>query len=82
MKAKRRLEKAAPILAAPRVVIMGRARVSVEEHRGISELSPEEIRVRLSEGCLLICGAGLSVDHMSESSLAVSGVIGSVVFAE
>ncbi len=61
---------------------MGRAKVSVEEHRGISEFSPEMVRVRLSDGCLLISGAGLSVERMSESSLAVSGCIGAVAFDE
>ena len=82
MKAKRRIESAAPVLASPRVSIMGRARVTVEAHRGINEFSPGEVRVRLSDGCLIIAGAGLSVDCMSESSLAVSGSIASVAFVE
>lgn len=82
MKAKRTIEKSAPIFAAPFVGIMGRTRVSIESHSGISEFSPEEIKVRLSDGCLLIRGAVLSVDYMSETSLAVSGSISSVEFVE
>ena len=82
MKLKRNAEKAAPVIAAPLVSIMGRARVSVESHRGIGEFSPEEVRVRLSDGCLLIRGESLCIERMSETSLAVSGSIGSIAFAE
>ena len=82
MKAKRTIEKTAPILAAPFVGITGRTRVAIESHSGISEFTPQEIRVRLSDGCLVIRGADLSVDYMSENSLAVSGSISSVAFAE
>ena len=82
MKVKRKIDRAAPVMAEPRVSVMGRARVSVETHRGISEFTPETVRVRLDDGFLLIRGAGLSVDSMSESSLAVSGSICSVSFEE
>ena len=59
----------------PLVEIAGGNRVLVEYHEGVTAYSPEQIRVKVSDGEVEITGEGLQIAVMCREKLVISGVI-------
>lgn len=62
----------------PIVEISGERRVLIENHLGIMGYSTERILVKVQFGCIVICGYGLELLHMSKEQLVIRGKIDGV----
>jgi len=59
----------------PKVTMMGRLEVVIENHRGIVELHPTVVRVRTAVGVLTINGSSLVLGELSAGRVLIRGVI-------
>ena len=62
----------------PIVEIAGDKRVLIENHSGVTEYSPQRISVRVSFGCICICGDNMELSCMSGQQLVIGGRIDNV----
>lgn len=60
------------------VEIAGYRRVLIENHRGVTQYSPQQISVHVKYGQVCICGTGLTLSQMTCSRLVICGSIDSV----
>jgi len=67
-----------PVPGQPLIEIAGEGRVLIENHSGVKEYLPEKIRVTTKYGCVVVCGCGLKLTHMSREQLVITGRIHSV----
>ena len=65
----------------PLVELFGDKRVLVENHKGVSVYSVNEIQVKVSYGCLCIYGSDLELTQMTKQQLVVTGVITGVAIS-
>ena len=85
-KARQLLEKAAQALdlpadlaaGVPRVELIGRHELRMENHRGILAYGTEEIHISGGELILIVRGEGLQLRAMNVGELRVTGLISSV----
>ena len=64
-----------------RVVLQGRERLLIEQHRGIVDYTDSRLTVRLSEGYLKINGECLSIREYTKQDLSVHGKINGLEFS-
>lgn len=62
------------------VEVCGCERIMLENHKGVIEYSNERICVKVSYGCVKICGHKLTLAQMSADQLVVMGQIYSISF--
>ncbi|MGI6036726.1 MAG: sporulation protein YqfC [Limnochordia bacterium] len=67
-------------LDLPRTTIMGDLQLAVENHKGIVEYSPEEIRIAFHEGQMVICGEGLTLTTLYREEIIIDGRINAIYF--
>lgn len=67
-----------PLPGVPVVELAGENRVLIEGHRGVTQYSREQVCVKVSYGCICICGGCLELTRMSREQLIVSGRIDAV----
>lgn len=58
--------------------INGDKRVLIENHRGVYQYTRERIGIRVLFGCIQVCGAELTLTHMTREKLIITGTIDSV----
>ena len=66
------------LLDLPCMRLEGFGRLMVENHMGISVLTPTLIRFRTKEGVVTLAGSDLKLDGIGANGLAVSGEIESI----
>ena len=66
----------------PRITVLGRDRMLVENVAGIRRCTPEEIRLLTGCGTLTIGGEGLLVKELGESRALVTGKMGRWAYGE
>lgn len=66
----------------PRVALVGRKQVLIEQHHGLLAYQPEEVLLRTGVGMLRIGGQELELHTYSATEAEVTGCIASVAFAE
>ena len=59
----------------PLIEICGACRVLIEHHRGIAQYGNTEIRVKVKNGSVLVCGNQLTVLLMTKEKLVIGGEI-------
>ena len=59
----------------PVAELWGDGRVLIENHRGITQYSREEIQVKVSYGELTICGSSMELTMMTGEQLLITGKI-------
>lgn len=62
----------------PLLEIAGDCRVLIEQHKGVTQYSKEQICIKVSYGLICICGCGLELIRMSQEQLAITGQINCV----
>ena len=62
----------------PLVEIVGRSRILIENHQGISTYSPDEIQVLVPKGSVLIKGSDLHLLQMCKAQLVICGDVAGV----
>lgn len=55
------------------VELAGDKRVLVENHRGVTQYSPEKIGIRVPYGTVCISGCALSLQQMTKERLVIAG---------
>ena len=66
-------ENVLPVL--PIVELAGQRRLLIENHQGVLSYAPNEIKIKVSYGCVIITGATLQLMEMSRVKLAICGRI-------
>ena len=69
-----------PVPGLPLVEVMGRGRVLIENHLSVLCYNREEIRVKTKQGCICVCGDGMTLAQMTKHRLIILGKICSVSF--
>jgi len=62
----------------PLVEIAGCGRVLVENHLGVTEYGPNQIRVRVKYGDVCVCGNRLELSRMTKGQLIIRGRVESI----
>lgn len=83
MRAKQSWQKIARVLEVPqdlvmdlpRITMLGNQQILLENHRGIVEYTPTDIRINLSNGTLLIKGANMSLGNLQQDQLLIEGIV-------
>jgi sporulation protein YqfC len=69
------------IIGLPKVTVIGYLQVTVENHRGIIEFTPERVRVAAGEGAVEIRGQGLTLRSILADEIILDGRIETVTFS-
>ncbi len=67
-------------LDLPRILLVGRLQLVVENHRGLIDYTPERITVGVPRGQLAVWGRDLVIGSISPEELSVTGQIDGVRF--
>ena len=62
----------------PIAEIAGDSRVLVENHQGVKAYCGENVLIKVSYGCIRVCGDSLELMKMSKNQLVIQGKIDSV----
>lgn len=68
------------MLDLPKVTMVGKMEVHIENHKGIIEYSREIIRINTGEGILKITGKTMNIKNIMTEELTIAGEIISVEF--
>lgn len=61
------------ILDIPKIIILGKEEVTIENHKGILVFESNEIKVNTSFGPLTIKGENLEILYIATSTITISG---------
>ncbi|MEN6460320.1 MAG: sporulation protein YqfC [Syntrophomonas sp.] len=70
------------VLDLPKVTLLGRNELYLENHRGIIEFSINRLRINLSRGYLEIEGDNLEIKNLMPDEMSVHGEIYSVKYLD
>ena len=68
------------VLDLPKVTIIGRNEINLENHRGIIEYLPNRLRINLSRGFIEIVGTDLEIKALMADEISISGLVHSVKY--
>lgn len=63
------------VLDLPKLTLLGDCQLSLENHRGIIEYAPDQVRVSTNRGEIKIVGAGLCLRSIVKEEILISGRI-------
>lgn len=66
------------VLDLPKITIIGRNEIFLENHRGIIEYLPNRLRINLTRGFIEIEGADLEIKALMADEISITGVVHSV----
>lgn len=70
------------VLDMPRLTIVGRNELYLENHKGIIEYSPTRLRINLSRGFLEINGENMEIQALMPEEMKVCGDIDSIRYLD
>ena len=59
----------------PILELVGQRRLLIENHQGVLSYAPNEIKIKVSYGCITVVGNELQLMEMSRVKLAICGII-------
>lgn len=65
----------APLPGVSLIEIYGQNRILIENHRGIIAYEVRQIQIKVSFGCIVVCGQNLKLRNMSKEKLVITGKI-------
>jgi len=68
------------MLDLPKITLIGNLQLYIENHRGIIEYRPEDIRIAVSTGELEVIGRDLVIRNISSEEIYLDGVIEDLKF--
>lgn len=68
------------VLDLPRITMLGNKQVLIENHKGIIEYTSTLVRIKLSQGELVIIGTQLLLGNLQAEQILVEGVVGEVKY--
>lgn len=69
------------VLNLPVIYLTGSLSLVLENHQGVHKYTTEEIKIKVTEGFIVIEGSDLKLDYLSENKIAVIGQIEELIFA-
>lgn len=66
------------LLDVPRLLWVGGRELTIENHRGLLEYNPRQIRIRVGHGEVVVEGARLEIQWMSGAEIVLTGHVHSV----
>jgi sporulation protein YqfC len=63
------------VLDLPRMTMLGNKQLLVENHKGIIEYSTILVRIKLSQGTLVIHGEQLALGSLQQEQILIEGII-------
>lgn len=66
----------------PRMVVTGKMRLSIENHRGVDLFTSELLRLKLEEGRLEVAGQNLVIRSILRDEVQIEGLIERIQFVE
>ncbi|MDO4539720.1 MAG: sporulation protein YqfC [Syntrophomonadaceae bacterium] len=70
------------VLDVPRITMVGREEMHLENHKGIIEYGPGHLKINLNRGYLEIYGEGLEIAVLRTEEMLITGRIQDIRFAE
>lgn len=70
------------VLDLPKVTVVGRNELYIENHRGIIEYNLNRLRVNLSRGFLEIEGSGLEIRALMADEMKVTGEVTAIKYLD
>ena len=67
-----------PLPLRPLIEIVDNRRVLIENHKGVTQYSTQQICVRLRKGSVCICGEGLDLAVVRKEQLVIGGCVRSL----
>ncbi|SDY51855.1 sporulation protein YqfC [Evansella caseinilytica] len=64
----------------PRVTLIGNFHIYIENHKGVIRFTAEELRLRLTEGELLVTGNDFVIKNILPEEMLLEGVIKDIRF--
>jgi sporulation protein YqfC len=68
------------VLDLPLVMMVGRQRLFLENHKGVTHYHKNEIRIKFQDGLLLLKGEDLIVNEINSDSLSISGQLSGIYY--
>jgi sporulation protein YqfC len=68
------------ILNTAKITLIGNREITIENYKGITEYTPETIKLIVNPSQIKICGLNLDIKTMSKDFLYITGLINSVSF--
>ncbi|SDF06139.1 sporulation protein YqfC [Sporomusa acidovorans] len=68
------------VMDLPRITMLGNKQLLVENHKGIIEYTPSLVRIKLSQGELMIYGEALTLGNLQSEQILVEGVVQEVKY--
>ena len=63
------------VMDLPKITVMGRLELLIENHRGIIEFHPTVVRLRTACGTLTVTGSSLVLGELSASRVSIRGAV-------
>ncbi|MGQ9779346.1 MAG: sporulation protein YqfC [Bacillota bacterium] len=70
------------VLALPKLTLVGDARLTLENHRGLIEYGPQIVRVSTDRGEIKIEGAALTIKSILKEEILLAGRIHAIYFID
>jgi sporulation protein YqfC len=70
------------LLDLPRLTLLGNLRLVIENHRGLIQYEPHQIRVCLEKGELVVQGVSLSIALISQEEIIIEGRLQGLEFRD
>ena len=70
------------VLELPKITMIGRSEIAVENHRGIIKCSADCMRINLARGYLEIQGTDLQIRSLCAEEIQFAGQINQILFLE
>ncbi|MFW6305812.1 MAG: sporulation protein YqfC [Bacillota bacterium] len=64
----------------PLIMMLGKEKIYLENHKGVSHFSDEELKIKIKSGFLVINGKKLIINEINSDYLSISGNIISVSY--
>ncbi len=68
------------VLDLPRITILGRSEIMIENHRGIIEYGLNTMKINFSRGFLSIVGEGLEIKSLNSEEIKVIGLLNHISY--
>lgn len=66
------------VLGLPKITLIGRIQLYIENHKGITLYEKEKIRIRVNDGDIVITGNDLNLRTVYNDDIFIEGVIASI----
>lgn len=66
------------VLNLPKTTVIGGVQVFIENHAGLVAYAPSEVRIRTSQGEIVVTGTGLQIGSILPKELVIDGRIAHV----